>query len=270
MIPILNFISRKNHLLNFSILINERDFNKLDFKKQKLEQFNNNNLLIPFIFDKKSWDLAKIYHDFEFNNFSYIGTDLYDLTDLLNYKSEFKKQFYSIHTGPINKKYCNLHEPIDGRPVDFNGLYYNVWFQEYGLFNKIDKNQRSLGFFHPITGLLIMRTEKEFSNIKKKLRNLSIMKNYNKVKFLRVISVYDKFKKNLKYQIINDFFSIIPLSTLMDHYENDELFLRSYEITPDIYKNFVIVVNEALEFDFNKNSYFFETITADELIFKVK
>ena len=48
--------------------------------------------------------------------------------------------------------------------------------------------------------------------------------------YIRIISVYDKASKALKYRIINEeFFSYVHYD-LLDPFEGDDLFLRSYKI----------------------------------------
>lgn len=263
----LTFIKKKNDLLNFQILIDESQYSQfITFINNQDQYFNNMNVDYAFVFKKKDWINFGLFPDFNFNDFSYIGTDIVKIENLKTYDEDLKNQYYSLTNGPLGIHY-NFHEPIDGRIVDYDGLYYKLWYHEYGLFKRINTNYKNYGFYNPETGLLVMKNEKDYKMVKRKMENMDIKKKEQNFKFLRVISVYDKFNKTLRYRIINDFFSIIPLSNFIEHYENDELYLRAYEITNEIYEDLIITVNEAFDFDFSRNSYFFETIKAEELLY---
>ncbi|WP_129583003.1 DUF7683 domain-containing protein [Flavobacterium cyanobacteriorum] len=89
--------------------------------------------------------------------------------------------------------------------------------------------------------------------------------------FLRVINVYDINSKELKYRIIDTEFSESGIENLLTPYKNDEdLFLRSYEITLEIAAYIQKMYINKIDFDFSKNLYFLETVAPKDFLYSYK
>lgn len=260
---ILTLISVKCDLNNFQIILNRDSYNKLYEYIIKLDvDFKESYELNENIFNE-----ILNFEDFIYKDYNYIGYELTFIKKLIRtYEQEFKNQFSPCIKGPVHSIFTNFYKPIAGRTVDFDGCFFNLWYPEFGLFKKIDYENFNLGFYNPTNGLYMMGDEVEFERLQLNREKFLKMKRNSKIKFIRVISVYDKKDNFLKYHILNDFFSILPISNFIDFYENDELYLRPYEITQDIYNDLKRILSNTLEFDFKKNSYFFETLSAKDLI----
>jgi hypothetical protein len=158
--------------------------------------------------------------------------------------------------------------PIDDCPTFLFRKNNYVWKSELGLF-EIVSGKNSVGFYNSITRNLVFKSLNQYDKyleeinfLKSKLENY--MEKENIERYARVITVYNKSTKELKYRILNEEFNynsfaylnILPL-------ENDELFFKSYLITEKLANEYLDWSYLDIDFDFSKNEYYFETLNAE-------
>ena len=158
--------------------------------------------------------------------------------------------------------------PIDNCPTFSFGSNKYVWRSELGLFEIMTDNH-SVGFYNSSSRSLVFKTINQYDKyleeinfFKSKLENY--MEKEDKERYVRVITVYDKTTKELKYRILNEEFNYNSFAYInMNPNENDELFFKSYLITEKIAKEYLDWAYVDIDFDFNKNEYYFETLNAE-------
>ena len=188
-------------------------------------------------------------------------------------KKQINQKFYPIFKGPVRSSH-NQIIPERGRArYEYGEDYILEWYHEYGLYkkqHKIYKDETS--FVHPITNNFMLYNEADYDTfIKKFEENMYIAKRIkaDDQLFIRVINVYDKITKDLKYRVINSEFITSGLDSFLEPFEGDELlFFRSYLVTAEIADYIVKMFNNGkIDFDFKKNEYFLETLSADDFVY---
>ena len=158
--------------------------------------------------------------------------------------------------------------PVDNCPTFSFGSSKYVWRSELGLFEIITDNY-SVGFYNFLTRCLVFKTINQYDRYLEevnffKLKLENYMEKEDKERYVRVITVYDKTTKELKYRILNEEFNYNSFAHInMKPLENDELFFRSYLITEKLAKEYSSWAYIDVDFDFSKNEYYFETLNAE-------
>lgn len=184
---------------------------------------------------------------------------------------KYKTHFLSTITSPIMGEQII---PIDNCPTFSFGNNIYVWRSEIGLF-EIMKDNYSVGFYNALTRSLVFKTINQYDKyleeinfFKTKLENY--MEKEDKERYVRVITVYDKATKELKYRILNEEFNYNSFAYInMKPFENDELFFKSYLITEKIAKEYLDWSYVDIDFDFKKNEYYFETLNAETFSYNI-
>lgn len=88
-------------------------------------------------------------------------------------------------------------------------------------------------------------------------------------KYVRVISVYDKKTKELKCRILNEEFNYNSFAFYhLKPFKNDEgIFFRSYKISKSLAKKYAKWSYLDIDYDFEKNNYYFETLEASRFYY---
>ncbi len=188
-------------------------------------------------------------------------------------KKLIDQKFYPIEKGPV-RCYHDQIVPKKGRPTfEYDDNYNLEWFHEYGLYKKQHKlNKNQAWFIHPITDIFMFHKEKDYkeflTKFKKNMYVAKKIKNDDQL-FIRVITAYDKLTKKLKYRIVNTEFISSGLDNFIEPFEGDELlFFRSYLVTAEIAEYILKMFNNGtIDFDFKKNDYFLETLSADDFVY---
>ncbi len=165
--------------------------------------------------------------------------------------------------------------PINNRPTfEYLGNRF-VWLQEFGLFQILDGNK---GYYNPLSKSLCF---KNYEDYKKYLDEIDCLKNIEKMinnmdvedkKYVRIISVYDKKTKELKYRILNEEFNYNSFAFYnIKPFEGDEgIYFRSYKITKSLAKKYANWSYIMIDYDFEKNDYYFETLEASKFFYSQK
>lgn len=164
--------------------------------------------------------------------------------------------------------------PIDNCPTFSFGSSKYVWRSELGLFEIMTDNY-SVGFYNSLTRSLVFKTLNQYDKyleeinfFKSKLENY--MEKEDKERYVRIITVYDKATKDLKYRILNEEFNYNSFAYInMQPLEDDELFFKSYLITEKIAKEYLDWSYVDIDFDFSKNEYYFETLNAKTFSYSI-
>jgi hypothetical protein len=212
----------------------------------------------------------EICNDFNIKKYTvsfYSGIYYFDI------KKQIDQKFYPIEKGPV-RCYHDQTVPEKGRPrFEYGEDYILEWYHEYGLYKKQHKIYKDEAWFvHPITDIFMFYNEADYENfIKKFQKNMYVAKRIKSDDqlFIRVINVYDKITKELKYRVINTEFIASGLDNFIEPFEGDELlFFRSYLVTEEI-ADYIIKMfsNGKIDFDFKKNEYFLETLSAEDFIY---
>lgn len=191
----------------------------------------------------------------------------FTISEFLKRKSLFIKNMTAQIMG-------NQIAPIDNSPTFSFGNSIYVWRSEMSLYEVIT-NGHSIGFFNSLTRSLVFKTIDQYNKyleeinfLKLKLQNF--MEKDDKERYVRVITVYDKKTKELKYRILNEEFNYNSFAYInMQPFESDELFLKSYLITEKLAKEYSEWSYVDVDFDFNKNEYYFETLNAETFFYSV-
>lgn len=184
---------------------------------------------------------------------------------------KIKSQFVNNKTALIIGEQIN---PIDNCPAFSIGNYLYVWRCEISLFEVLFNNQ-SIGFYNSITRSIVFKKISQYDKyieevnfFKSKLENY--MEKEKEERFVRVITVYDKYTKELKYRILNEEFNYNSFAHInIQPFENDEFFLKSYLITKKLAKEYSDWAYIDVDYDFSKNEYYFETLNAETLTYSV-
>lgn len=163
--------------------------------------------------------------------------------------------------------------PIKGKPAfEFLGSKC-VWIQELGLFQILEGNT---GYYNPLNKCLCF---KEYEDYNKYLDEINCLKsieerinNMEDKKYVRIISVYNKQTGELKYRILNEEFNYNSFAFYnLKPFENDEgIFFRSYKITKSLAKKYADWSRLIIEYDFENNEYYFETLEASNFFYSQK
>lgn len=164
--------------------------------------------------------------------------------------------------------------PIKNKPT-FESIYGKcVWLQEFGLFQILEGNK---GYYNPINRCLCFKKYKDFdkyleeidclNKVEQKMKHMKFDKY-----FVRLISVYDKKTKELKYRILNEEFNYNSFAFHnIKALEGDEgIYFRSYKITKTLAKKYADWSYLDIDYDFNKNEYYFETLEANSFFYSQK
>lgn len=160
--------------------------------------------------------------------------------------------------------------PIKNRPT-FESIYGKcLWLQEFGLFQILEGNK---GYYNPLSKCLCFKNYGDYNKYLEEINCLKTVekkvKNMEDKTFVRVISVYDKTTKELKYRILNEefnynsfaFYNLKPL-------EGDEgIFFRSYKITKSLAKKYADWSYLIIDYNFENNDYYFETLEASKFYY---
>lgn len=165
--------------------------------------------------------------------------------------------------------------PVNNSPTFSFGLNKYVWRSELGLFEILDEENECTGFYNSLTRSLVFKELHQYDKyieeinfFKSKLENY--MEKEDKERYVRVITVYDKVTKELKYRILNEEFNYNSFAHMnMQPFENDELFFKSYLITEKLAKEYSGWAYIDVDFDFTKNEYYFETLNAETFTYSV-
>lgn len=163
--------------------------------------------------------------------------------------------------------------PINNRPT-FQYLDGKcVWIQEFGLFQILDGNK---GYYNSLNKCLCFKEYKDYNRYFNEIDCLKTLEkkinNMEDKTFVRIISVYDKKMKELKYRILNEEFNYNSFAFYnLKPFENDEgVFFRSYKITKRLAKKYADWSNLIIDYDFEKNDYYFETLDASKFYYSQK
>lgn len=162
--------------------------------------------------------------------------------------------------------------PTNNSPTFLIGSERLVWKSEIGLFEKTINNYL-LGFYNNLNKSLVFKELKQYDRYLEEIIILESLKEKYMAKeerFVRVITVYDKSTKELKYRILNEEFNYNSFAHFnITPIENDELFFRSYLITEKISKQYLDWAYIDVDFDFDKNEYYFETLSAETFTYSL-
>ncbi len=163
--------------------------------------------------------------------------------------------------------------PINNRPT-FEYLGNKcIWIQELGLFQILEGNK---GYYNPLNKCLCF---KRYEDYNKYLNEINCLKNIEKKtknmedkSYVRIISVYDKKTKELKYRILNEEFNYNSFAFYnLKPFEGDEgIYFRSYKITKSLAKKYADWSYLLIDYDFEKNNYYFETLEASKFFYSQK
>ena len=171
---------------------------------------------------------------------------------------------------------CELAQqliPINNRPTfEYLGRKC-MWFQEFGLFQILDGNK---GYYNPLNKCLCFKKHEDYNKYLAEIDYLKkkkeiVLKMENK-KFVRIISVYDKKIKELKYRILNEEFNYNSFAFHnLKPFEGDEgIYFRSYKITKRLAKKYADWTYLMIDYDFENNDYYFETLDANKFYYSQK
>lgn len=216
--------------------------------------------------------IIKQNSDFDFLKNYKIEVDVASVTGFL--LTDFIANKTILPQKGVTHNLFNQIAPIKNRPAfEYLGNRY-VWVQELGLFHILDHNK---GYYNPINKCLCFKKYKDYKKyleeinclkkIKQKVENMELDKP-----FIRVISVYSKKTKKLKYHILNDMFNYNSFAFHhLKPFKNDEgIFFRSYKITKSIAKKYADWSNLVVDYDFENNEYYFETLEASDFFYSQK
>lgn len=216
------------------------------------------------------------------NNFIHISEDFiledyfisfYNGIYFFTPKEYLKDRFQPIKRGACRVEYEQLL-PTNGRPrFEYADNFIIEWYHEYGLYKKYKEGKEAFGWFvHPLNIKHLFKNEDEYNVFIKKreedMRKIKELKINQHDFFIRVINVYDKDTKELKYRIINDEFNRSALDSIIKPFEGDELlFFRSYKVTSEIAQYIQEMYSNPIDFQFEKNDYYLETLSAKNFIY---
>jgi hypothetical protein len=192
-------------------------------------------------------------------------------------KKIFHDKFYPFEK---NSSCLDIYQqiiPLNGRPSFTLGNQYVLeWFYEYGIFLKRDiKHENKQWFIHPITNFYLFSEITQLDEFKLKLKSdmeKALLKSEDSDLFIRVINVYDSKTKKLKYRIVNEEFYTSGLDSIIKPFPGDEVyFFRSYKVTTQV-ASYIdeMFVNNLIDFDFNKNEYYLEVLSAENFLCSYK
>lgn len=160
--------------------------------------------------------------------------------------------------------------PIENRPT-FESRYGKcVWLQEFGLFQILEGKK---GYYNPLSKCLCFKNYGDYNKYLEEIICLKTIekkvKNMEDKTFVRVISVYDKTTKELKYRILNEEFNYNSFAFYnLKPFEGDEgIFFRSYKITKSLAKKYADWSYLIIDYDFINNEYYFETLEASKFFY---
>ncbi|HEX8561782.1 MAG TPA: hypothetical protein VF676_02270 [Flavobacterium sp.] len=211
-----------------------------------------------------------VYEDFYKKNEKFYFSDaayFFSIQDCLELRS------LEIRPGAVKSDLYNAVVPVDGRPAfNLRETYKLCWYHEYGLFKLIDDLNSRSWFVDPKRHNFVAKNEEDIPQTLNRLNEemkLLKRKDYDQnKKFIRVINVYSKETEDLKYRIINEESESSGLCYNVEPYPGDEaIFLRSYKVTQEMASYIADMYFAPIEFDFNQNLYYLETLDADDFTY---
>jgi hypothetical protein len=166
--------------------------------------------------------------------------------------------------------------PIDHCPTFQYGEEFYLWKFDMGLFEVKTKNGRILGFYNPFVNHLVFKTLDQYDSYLNEINILKeklsfAMNTENNDRYVRLINVYDKTTKELKYRILNQEFNYNSFAHFnLKPIENDPFFFGSYLITESLAEEYLEYTSLDIDFDFAKNEYYFETLNASNFVYATK
>ncbi|TXI67743.1 MAG: hypothetical protein E6Q46_02550 [Flavobacterium sp.] len=163
-------------------------------------------------------------------------------------------------------------KPINNRPTFLHRGSNFVWYQEYGLFEVLNNNN-SIGFYNFESKCLVLKKINQFDKYIEKINSInssliSHMENKKDERYVRVISVYSKKTGELKYRILNEEFNYNSFALFnLEPIDGDLNFLKSYEMTKSLAVEYLDWSYLEIDFDFDINDYFFETLKSETLTY---
>lgn len=160
--------------------------------------------------------------------------------------------------------------PVNNRPTFQSRHGKCVWIQEFGLFQILDGNK---GYYNPLNKCLCFKNYEDYEKYIKEIECLkTVIKKVNNMEdktFVRIISVYDTKTKELKYRILNEEFNYNSFAFYnLNPFEGDEgIYFRSYKITKSLAKKYADWSNLIINYDFENNDYYFETLEASKFLY---
>jgi len=271
-----------------SIILVKKETNlwtQILFTKQEFDLLKNN-----FYWHRGSDDIITNYEDTitgaQLKIFKKVFTFISEDFNLDQYDISFYpvQRFFTVEKfledwllplkkGPSRCTYDQII-PIRNKPTfSYGDSTILEWYHEYGAFKKIRLTDNTEWFVHPNTLYFLFNDDNGYRTYlikrdikRKKLEH--IMGNFNNQFFIRLINVYDKFSKELKYRIVNDEFMESGLNEFIIPIAGDDILLfNSYLVTYEMAEFINERYDNKIDFNFNDNVYYLETLSANDFIY---